>query len=95
MRWLWVVGGLVVVAVGVGVVLLGLEKADQVASVVGALAGVAGLAVALYGLRRTTTPTPAPAPAATVTNTVENSTVHGSNVQIGSAGGNVEVRENP
>ncbi|WP_309111854.1 hypothetical protein [Saccharothrix sp.] len=89
MRWLWLVSGLVVVAVGVGVFWLGLEKADQVASVVGALAGVAGLAVALYGLRRTA------APPAAVSNTVANSTVHGPNIQIGSAGGNVEVHEKP
>jgi hypothetical protein len=90
MRWLWGVGGLLLVAAGVGVVRLGLEKADQVASVVGALAGVAGLAVALYGLRR---PAPATPPAAG--NTVENSTVHGPNIQIGSVGGNVEVHEKP
>ncbi|RKT52353.1 hypothetical protein [Saccharothrix australiensis] len=97
MRWLWAAGGLLLVAVGVGVALVGLERADQVASVVGACAGVAGLAVSLVGLRRPARreqpPAGPPASGRTVTNTIENSVVHGPAIQIGSVDGNAESDE--
>lgn len=74
-RWVWIslmaAGGLVG-ALGVVFVVLGLDRADQLASVVGVFVGLAGLGVSVYGVvlaRRTGSPDPpssaaAPAPAA-------------------------------
>lgn len=51
--WVWAGAGLTVVAVaGLGVyfAVVGLDKADKLASVIGGLTALVGLAVALYGL---------------------------------------------
>jgi hypothetical protein len=60
----WVLAG-GVLAIGVGVVffLIGLDKADKVASSAGLFVGVAGLGVAIYGVvlaRRSTPQSPTP-----------------------------------
>jgi hypothetical protein len=53
-RWLMWCGGVVAVAAAVGlgvyVAVAGLDEADKLASVLGALAGLAGLIVAIYGV---------------------------------------------
>ncbi|MET7400419.1 hypothetical protein ABZS66_43725 [Dactylosporangium sp. NPDC005572] len=45
-----VVGGLVLVGLGTLFVVLGLARADQLASVIGAFVGLTGLPVAVYGV---------------------------------------------
>jgi drug/metabolite transporter (DMT)-like permease len=56
-RWRQVIGWLVVLLVGAGLIGLGvyfsrigLDRADKTASVIGALSGLAGLALAAYGI---------------------------------------------
>lgn len=51
--WLWIsllVGGLVTGALGVIFIVLNLEQADQLASVVGVFVALAGLGVSVYGV---------------------------------------------
>ncbi|MEV6860091.1 hypothetical protein AB0M44_03655 [Streptosporangium subroseum] len=51
--WIWislVVGGLVAGAVGAVLIMLDLEQADQLASVVGVFIAMAGLSVSVYGV---------------------------------------------
>ncbi|MEV8635095.1 hypothetical protein AB0395_25905 [Streptosporangium sp. NPDC051023] len=55
--------GVVAGALGVAFVMVGLEQADRLASVLGAFVGLAGLAVSVYGLRASETPA-VPDPAA-------------------------------
>lgn len=51
---MWAGGILIAVAAGLGgyVVGVGLEEGDRLASVIAAITGLAGLGVALYGLKR-------------------------------------------
>ena len=66
--WVWlslVAGGLVAVALGVTFIVLGLEEADRLASVVGVFFALAGLGVSVYGVmpaRRGPTQSQAPPP---------------------------------
>lgn len=87
----WIVSvacGVVLVAVGGLMVWKGLDAADKIGSVIGALSGVIGLGLAAYGV----VPTRRAGPAApSVSNTVEGSTIGGSNVQIGHVGRDARV----
>jgi hypothetical protein len=50
LKRLWLVlAGLVLLALGVVFVIVGLDRADKIASIVGAVSGLAGLVVALIG----------------------------------------------
>ncbi|MBB5807403.1 hypothetical protein F4560_007171 [Saccharothrix ecbatanensis] len=89
MRWLWLIGGLVLVAAAVVVLWIGLEKADQLFSVIGGSAGVVGLAASIHGLRAVLSSSP-PAGGRN-DNTVSGSVILGPNTQIGSVGGNVQL----
>jgi hypothetical protein len=51
-RWARVLLCLVVVGLGITFVVIGLERADQLASVLGAFIGLTGLGLSLYGLLR-------------------------------------------
>ncbi|MEU8377958.1 hypothetical protein [Streptosporangium sp. NPDC048865] len=71
----WVGGALFLgAAIGMGVYFLriGLAKADQAASVVGAFVGVAGLALAVYGTLTARRADAAPSPPATRTAPLDN-----------------------
>ncbi|WP_370971098.1 tetratricopeptide repeat protein [Amycolatopsis sp. cg9] len=86
-RWVpWVAAGAVTAVAGGGTVWAGLEAADKVGSVVGAVCGVLGLGVSAYGLRRARQAEP-PAPA--VTNSVADSTSTDVVLQAGTIGGAV------
>jgi hypothetical protein len=81
--------GVVLVAVGGLMVWKGLDAADKIGSVIGALSGVFGLGLAAYGVVSTRRADPtAPPP---VSNTVEGSTIGGSNVQIGHVGRDARI----
>ncbi|MFL6121178.1 hypothetical protein [Actinophytocola sp.] len=81
--------GVVLVAVGGLMVWKGLDAADKIGSVIGALSGVIGLGLAAYGVVSTRRAGPtAPPP---VSNTVEDSTIGGSNVQIGHVGRDARI----
>jgi hypothetical protein len=101
-RWgLWLFGVVGVAALVVGVLMLraGLEKADQLGSVIGSITGVLGLGLGGFALvlairadRRDTGPgqedsVSGPGP----TNSVEDSTIKGPNIQIGHAGRDVRI----
>ncbi|MFG1874237.1 hypothetical protein ACGFIV_05305 [Sphaerisporangium sp. NPDC049003] len=86
----WVGGALVAVAViGLGVYFttVGLDKADKLASVIGVFIGLAGLALAIYGLladRRTGPPSPRPSTAqdtGSVRNEIHGGTHYGPVIQ--------------
>ncbi|MFQ6141518.1 hypothetical protein ACLMNJ_00385 [Streptomyces seoulensis] len=67
---------------------VGLDKADKTASVLGLFIALAGLAISIYGLletRRSGTTSPS-------TQKVSSSSVSGSNIQIGQAGGSVRIK---
>ncbi|MGZ0204655.1 hypothetical protein ACNFR7_31285 [Streptomyces sp. RM1] len=67
---------------------VGLDKADKTASVLGLFIALAGLAISIYGLleaRRSDTTPPS-------TQKVSSSSVSGSNIQIGQAGGSVRIK---
>ncbi|WP_156757023.1 hypothetical protein [Actinokineospora pegani] len=81
-----IVGVAVVVGAVVVVVKVGLERSDQVASVVGAVCGVLGLVAAVVGAARASTArndSTAPGAGSRVTQTVSGSEVKGSIIQIG------------
>jgi hypothetical protein len=89
----WIVSvacGVVLVAVGGLMVWTGLDAADKIGSVVGALSGVIGLGLAAYGVVSTRRADPAAPP---VANTVEGSTIGGSNVQIGHVGRDARIEQ--
>jgi hypothetical protein len=81
---LFAAAGVVALVVGIVMLRMGLEKADQLGSVIGSITGLVGLGVAAYALvlalradHRDTEPTP--------TNSVVNSKIKGPNIQIGQA----------
>ncbi|MEV0123252.1 hypothetical protein AB0I16_17270 [Streptomyces sp. NPDC050703] len=84
-------GGAVLLALGVIFVQVGLERADQLSSVLGGFAGLIGLALAVYGVVRARNgPTsPATTPAASspqsqgVVNVVRGSAIGGNAVMAG------------
>lgn len=80
--------GVVLVAVGGLMVWKGLDAADKIGSVVGALSGVIGLGLAAYGVVSTRRAGP---DSPSVANTVKGSTISGSNVQIGHVGRDVRI----
>jgi hypothetical protein len=87
----WIVSvacGVVLVAVGGLMLWKGLDAADKIGSVVGALSGVIGLGLAAYGVVSTRRADPVAPP---VANTVEGSTIGGSNVQIGHVGRDARI----
>ncbi len=87
----WIVSvacGVVLVAVGGLMVWKGLDAADKIGSVIGALSGVIGLGLAAYGVVSTRRAGPT---APSVSNTVEGSTIGGSNVQIGHVGRDARI----
>jgi hypothetical protein len=87
----WVIGvacGVVLVAVGGLMVWRGLDVADKIGSVIGAVSGVIGLGLAVYGLGLTRRADPT---ASTVSNTVEGSSIGGSNVQFGQVGRDARI----
>ncbi len=99
-RWaLLTVVGVTVTAVGVLVLWVGLDAADKIGSVVGALCGVIGLGVSVYGLirarlARPVKPEPSsvePVPAGSVTNSIDGSTARMA-VQIGNVLGPLTIR---
>jgi drug/metabolite transporter (DMT)-like permease len=99
-RWRQITGWLTVLIVGAGLVGLsiyfgriGLDKADKTASVIGALSGLAGLALAAYGvvLARRDHKTHLPATGGTE-QSVSNSVIGRDNIQIGNAGRDVDIR---
>ena len=98
-------GGLLGIAAGMGLigyfVIVGLEEADKLASVIGVFLGLAGTAVAVYGImvdRASSAPVPPvstsdpPTPASgsagdgTVHNEISGGTLHGLIIQAGSVG---------
>ncbi|MGW6931769.1 hypothetical protein ACWGE0_17080 [Lentzea sp. NPDC054927] len=87
MRWLLLFFGLVALAGAVLVVKAGLENADQIASVVGAAAGLLSLAFTIYAFIVTK---PAP-PTEPQGNTISNSTVHGSVTQVRDVKGDLNL----
>ncbi len=100
-RWGWWLFALVgVAALVVGVVMLrtGLETADQLGSVVGSIAGVAGLGISGFALvlairaeKRDTQPGPNSVPEPGPTNAVTDSVINGPNIQIGHAGRDARI----
>jgi hypothetical protein len=74
---------------------LGLDDADKLGSVVGAFSGVIGVGLSIVGivLARRSTPNPSAQPPSVAPpgQSVINSQIDGPNIQIGSAGGNVEI----
>lgn len=101
-RWGWgLLAGVGAVALVIGVAMLrvGLEKADQLGSVIGSITGVLGLGLGGFALvlairadRRDTGPdqedsVAGPGP----TNSVTDSTIKGPNIQIGHAGRDVRI----
>jgi hypothetical protein len=94
---LWLLGIFGVAALVVGVVMwrVGLDRADQIGSVVGAICAVVGLGVSVFSavvavraLRADSKSDRAGAVhPRTVRNTVKDSTIDGPNIQVGSVGG--------
>lgn len=90
----WIVSaacGVVLVVVGGLMAWNGLDVADKIGSVVGALGGVVGVGLAAYGVvsaRRAGRSAPPP-----VSNTVEGSAIAGSNVQIGHVGRDARIEQ--
>ncbi|GAB3446235.1 hypothetical protein GCM10027436_36630 [Actinophytocola sediminis] len=97
--WLVAVFGAAVLVVGGVMLKVGLDRADQVGSVVGALVGVIGLGVATFSavvaVRALRTDGTSAAKPPAVRNSVRDSTIDGPNVQVGSIGGdaNIEVEK--
>jgi tetratricopeptide (TPR) repeat protein len=91
--------GVVVASAGLVTLLAGLDAADKIGSVVGALCGVLGLGVSVYGLaqaRRSPDAqpqplSPEPAMGSPVTNSMSEATVSGRVVMAGSIGQDVVV----
>jgi hypothetical protein len=91
--------GVTVVAVGVLMLWVGLDAADKIGSVVGALCGIIGLGVSVYGLvrarlARPVKPEPSsvePVTAGSVTNSIDGTTT-GLAVQIGNVLGPLTIR---
>jgi drug/metabolite transporter (DMT)-like permease len=100
-RWRQIIGWLAVLTAGAGLIVLGiyfsrigLDRADKTASVIGAFSGLAGLALAAYGVvlaRREHRTVPSPT-AGAVEQSVSNSVVGRDNIQIGNAGRDVTIR---
>ncbi|MGH3924615.1 MAG: hypothetical protein ACRDTT_17440, partial [Pseudonocardiaceae bacterium] len=82
----WVAVGVVGVAVGAVMLWLGLDAADKVGSVVGALCGVVGLGLSGYGLVQARRGRPQER---AVTNSITGSNVSAPVVQAGSVGRDV------
>ncbi|SFR10623.1 hypothetical protein SAMN04488564_103436, partial [Lentzea waywayandensis] len=88
-RWVVVVlAGVAALAVGGVMLAVGLDTADKVGSVVGAVCGVVGLGVSTYGLVvvRSAGQQTAPETQASVTNSVHGSNVTGNTTQVDSVG---------
>ncbi|WP_211299802.1 hypothetical protein, partial [Amycolatopsis lexingtonensis] len=90
-RWVpWVAAGAATAAAGGGAVWVGLETADKIGSVVGAVCGVLGLGLSAYGLLRAGHAEPPPAAgAAPVTNSITDLANTELVLQAGSIGGAV------
>ncbi|WP_283134420.1 hypothetical protein [Rhizohabitans arisaemae] len=108
--WMWGVMlgvGVVLGALGAAFVVLGLERADQLAGVIGMFVAAAGLAVSVYGLRsarrspggpadQDADPVPrTPPPVPTLTQTVADSTVGGDVLQVGEIKGSLRIGGTP
>src|SRR4051812_8898968 len=107
MRWqrVWwllaVTAGVALVGLGVFLVRVGLERADKLGSVIGAFSGLIGLGLSMYGVilaRRQSGSPPSASPESVLPassvppgQSVINSSIAGSNIQIGSAGGSIEI----
>lgn len=87
LRWMAVIGvGLAAVGLGVWWLLEGLERADQLASVLGAFAGLTGTGLAVWGIhtgRRSPGPQSASGGSATSGQSVTGSYVGGNVTQVG------------
>jgi hypothetical protein len=74
---------LTLVALGVGILTVGLAKANEIAGVIGGFTAVAGLGLSVYGVilaRRQR-----PSTGTTVDQVVSNAIISGDNIQIGQA----------
>ncbi|MFI1415010.1 hypothetical protein ACH4Y0_34525 [Streptomyces sp. NPDC020707] len=87
-------GGAALLALGVLFVRVGLERADQLSSVIGVFVGIVGFALAVYGVvgarNGSRPPAPIPAPSSPrregVTNIVRGSAIGGNAVMAGAVG---------
>jgi hypothetical protein len=81
-------GGVVLVGLGAYFVHVGLDRADKLAGVLGAFAGLVGLGLSAYGIvlaRRPAWPASGEPQQPAPEQVVSNSSIGGDNVQIGSA----------
>jgi hypothetical protein len=88
-----VVTAIALVGLGVYFARIGLERADKIVAVLGGLAGLAGLGVAVVGiiLARSDTTPPAEPPIGDGRQVVTRSSVGGDVIQVGEAG-DVDIR---
>jgi drug/metabolite transporter (DMT)-like permease len=88
-----VVGGVTLIGLGVLFVVAGLDKADKIASILGAFIGLVGLVLAGYGvvLARRALPERSSQPRAAEPGQSVSGAVGGDNIQFGSAGGDVNI----
>jgi hypothetical protein len=100
-RWGWclcAIVGVAVLVVGVVMLRVGLEKADQLGSMIGSITGVVGLGAAGLALvlavradRRDTGMDQSPVVDHLPMNAVIDSTIHGPNIQIGQTGRDIRI----
>ena len=83
----WALFALILVIIGATLIITGLDRADKLSSVVGALAGIAGLAVSVYGILSSRDGGKAPG----VRQTVDSTEVGGNLTQAISGGQGVKV----
>jgi hypothetical protein len=84
--------GLALLGMGAYFVIIGLDQADKVSSVIGSFTGLLGLALSIYALIASRSTPSGTAANPSGGHTVSGGKIDGDNIQIGPTGGNVNIR---
>lgn len=84
--------GLALAGLGAYFLVIGLDQADKVSSVIGSFTGLLGLALSAYAVIASRSASSGSAAAPSGGHTVSGGKIDGDNIQIGPTGGNVNIR---